>query len=141
MGRTVRIRPALAEPVPTIPLVTLLRRSAVVIALLVGQIDTAVIVVILIFVNVTLGTRQELATQASVQALQTQQIPSALVLRDGALATIESTALVPGDVLKLECEAIHLSSKGGRIKTVAKVEDKVAVDAEIGFALVDKGDI
>lgn len=44
----------------------------------------------------------------------------------------------PGDVLTLRCEGLHFSSKGGRIRGVATVNDKVAVDAEIGFALVDK---
>lgn len=47
----------------------------------------------------------------------------------------------PGDVLKLRCEGIHFSSKGGRVKATALVNDKVAVEAEIGFALVDKNQI
>lgn len=47
----------------------------------------------------------------------------------------------PGDVLLLKCEGLHLSSKGGRVKAHAFVNDKVAVEAEIGFALVDKSQI
>lgn len=47
----------------------------------------------------------------------------------------------PGDVLHLQCEGLHFSSKGGRVKAIAKVGDKVAVEAEIGFALVDKSQI
>lgn len=47
----------------------------------------------------------------------------------------------PGDVLLLKCEGIHFSSKGGRVKGQALVNDKVAVEAEIGFALVDKNQI
>lgn len=47
----------------------------------------------------------------------------------------------PGDTLLLRCEGIHFSSKGGRVKATASVNDKVAVDAEIGFALVDKQQI
>ncbi|KAF3361567.1 3-hydroxyacyl-[acyl-carrier-protein] dehydratase FabZ [Chlamydiales bacterium STE3] len=47
----------------------------------------------------------------------------------------------PGDILLLRCEGIHFSSKGGRVKAVANVNDKVAVEAEIGFALVDKQQI
>ncbi len=43
----------------------------------------------------------------------------------------------PGDTLSLKCEGIHFSSKGGRVKALASVGDKVAVEAEIGFALVD----
>lgn len=44
----------------------------------------------------------------------------------------------PGDNLMLRCEGIHFSSKGGKIKALATVNDKVAVEAEMGFALVDK---
>ncbi len=80
----------------------LLLIAAALIALYEGQIDTGVIITLLIGVNVTLGTRQEMAAKATVQALQTQQIPMSLVLRDGTRVQIESTALVPGDVLILE---------------------------------------
>lgn len=44
----------------------------------------------------------------------------------------------PGDNLMLRCEGIHFSSKGGKIKALATVNDKVAVEAEMGFALVDR---
>lgn len=47
----------------------------------------------------------------------------------------------PGDVLHLHCEGIHFSSKGGRVKATAKVGDKIAAEAEIGFAFVDKNQI
>lgn len=47
----------------------------------------------------------------------------------------------PGDILYLRGEGIHISSKGGKIKAVATVNGKVAVEAEMGFALVDKSQI
>jgi 3-hydroxyacyl-[acyl-carrier-protein] dehydratase len=47
----------------------------------------------------------------------------------------------PGDVLYLKGEGLHFSSKGGRVKVEAIVNDKVAVQAEIGFALIDKEQI
>lgn len=47
----------------------------------------------------------------------------------------------PGDVLHLQCEGIHFSTKGGRVKAQARVGDKIAVEAEVGFALVDKNQI
>ncbi len=47
----------------------------------------------------------------------------------------------PGDVLLLKCEGLHFASKGGRIHATALVNDKIAVEAEIGFALVDKSQI
>lgn len=47
----------------------------------------------------------------------------------------------PGDQLTLRCEGIHFSSKGGRVKAIASVHQKVAAEAEIGFVLVDKDQI
>jgi 3-hydroxyacyl-[acyl-carrier-protein] dehydratase len=47
----------------------------------------------------------------------------------------------PGDVLMLRGDGLHISSKGGRIKAQAFVQDKIAVEAVIGFALVDKSQI
>lgn len=47
----------------------------------------------------------------------------------------------PGDILYLKGEGIHLSSRGGKIQCTALVNDKIAVEAEIGFALVDKSQI
>lgn len=47
----------------------------------------------------------------------------------------------PGDVLLLRGQGLHFSSKGGRIKAEALVNDKVAAEAEIGFVFVDKSQI
>lgn len=44
----------------------------------------------------------------------------------------------PGDVLTLQCQGILFTSKGGKVKAEARVQDKIAVEAEIGFALIDK---
>lgn len=47
----------------------------------------------------------------------------------------------PGDVLHLRGQGLHFSSKGGRVKAEALVNDKVAVEAEIGFVFVNKNQI
>lgn len=47
----------------------------------------------------------------------------------------------PGDVLMLSGQGMHFSSKGGKVKVEATVNNKIAVEAEIGFALVDKSQI
>ncbi|NGX37935.1 MAG: 3-hydroxyacyl-[acyl-carrier-protein] dehydratase FabZ [Chlamydiae bacterium] len=46
--------------------------------------------------------------------------------------------VVPGDVLTLEAIGLHFSSKGGKIQAKAHVDGQLAVEAEIGFALVEK---
>ncbi len=47
----------------------------------------------------------------------------------------------PGDILMLYAEGILFSSKGGRVKTRATVGSKVAVEAELGYALVNREQI
>lgn len=47
----------------------------------------------------------------------------------------------PGDILLLRGQGLHFSSKGGRIKAEALVNDKIAVEAEIGFVFVNKNQI
>ena len=46
--------------------------------------------------------------------------------------------IFPGDVINLEIIAVHISGKGGKIKAKAKVLDKIAVEAELSFALIEK---
>lgn len=49
--------------------------------------------------------------------------------------------VVPGDELILHVEGAHFSSKGGRIHAKALVNDQLAVQADIGFALVEKAQL
>lgn len=46
--------------------------------------------------------------------------------------------VVPGDVLMLHATGLHISQKAGKVLAKATVNDQLAVEAEIGFALVDK---
>lgn len=47
----------------------------------------------------------------------------------------------PGDILILRCEGIHFSSKGGRVKAEAFVQEKMAAQAEIGFVFADRNQL
>lgn len=47
----------------------------------------------------------------------------------------------PGDTLTLKCENLFLSSKAGKVQATAYVNDKIAVQGEVSFALVDKSQI
>jgi 3-hydroxyacyl-[acyl-carrier-protein] dehydratase len=49
--------------------------------------------------------------------------------------------VVPGDQLMLEAKGIHFSSKGGKVAARALVNDQLAAEAEISFALVFKEQI
>jgi Ca2+-transporting ATPase len=95
-----------------------------IVSLLIAEISTAVIVGILVGLNVVLGTRQELKAQASVRALAEMQIPQARVIRDGALASIDATNIVPGDVVAVESGDIVVAD--GRVFRSANLETQEA---------------
>src|SRR4029078_7603208 len=85
---------------------------------------TGVIVGLLIVLNVALGTRQELAARASVDALAKMQVPQARVVRDGAVSLVEATEVVPGDIVQVE--AGDIVPADGRIVRSATLETQEA---------------
>ncbi len=98
--------------------------AVVVVSLLVGQVSTGVIVGLLIVLNVALGTRQELAARASVDALAKMQVPQARVVRGGVTVMVEATDVVPGDIVQVE--AGDIVPADGRIVRSATLEAQEA---------------
>src|SRR5215469_15541891 len=84
------------------------------------QIATALVVLGLVVFNVVMGSLQELKARASVDALAKLQVPHARVRRDGQVEQLESTGLVPGDVVLLE--AGDVVPADGRIVSSATLE-------------------
>ncbi len=84
------------------------------------QIATALVVLALVTFNVVMGSVQELKARASVEALARLQVPHARVRRSGQVEQIESTTLVPGDIVLLE--AGDVVPADGRIVSSATLE-------------------
>lgn len=91
---------------------------------LIGQIATGLVVLALVTFNVVVGTNQELKARASIEALAQLQVPRARVRRGGRIKEVESTGLVPGDVVLLE--AGDVVPADGRIVTSATLEAQEA---------------
>lgn len=68
------------------------------------------------------------------QKLQTDKIAVLLTVNNAKFRK----PVVPGDVLFLHIVGQHVSFKGGKVTAKAVVNDQVVVEAEIGFALVDR---
>jgi P-type Ca2+ transporter type 2C len=86
----------------------------------IGQIATALVVTGLVTFNVVMGSQQELKARASVEALAQLQVPRARVRRSGRVEEVESTNLVPGDVVLVE--AGDVVPADGRIVSSASLE-------------------
>jgi Ca2+-transporting ATPase len=91
-----------------------------VLSLIIGQTSTALLIGFLVLLNVWMATSQALKARASVDALDELQVPSARVVRDGRVESINSLGLVPGDVVMVE--AGDLVPADGRIGTSATLE-------------------
>ncbi len=86
----------------------------------IAQVATGIVVLGLVTFNVVMGSAQELKARASVEALAKLQVPQARVRRSGQVEELESTQLVPGDVVLLE--AGDVVPADGRILTSATLE-------------------
>lgn len=98
----------------------LMLTAVAVVSGIISQEETALLVAALVLLNIVLGSRQELKARASVEALDSLQVPSARVRRDDALAEVSSADLVPGDVVLVE--AGDLVPADGRIAVSASLE-------------------
>jgi P-type Ca2+ transporter type 2C len=86
----------------------------------IAQVATGVVVLGLVTFNVVMGTAQEMKARASVEALAKLQVPHARVRRSGQVEQVESTRLVPGDIVLLE--AGDVVPADGRILSSATLE-------------------
>ena len=98
--------------------------AVVVVSLVIGEVSTGVIVAMLILLNLSLGTRQELKARASIDALSNLQVPQARVVRDGSVALVPATEVVSGDIVQLE--AGDIVPADGRIVRSATLETQEA---------------
>lgn len=76
--------------------------AVAIVSVFIAQISTSILVGFLVFMNIVLGTRQELKARASIDALSQLQVPQAKVTRDGELQTVAATTIVPGDIVQVE---------------------------------------
>jgi Ca2+-transporting ATPase len=86
----------------------------------ISQVATGIIVTFLVTFNVVMGTTQERKAMASVEALESLQVPHARVRRDGHVEQVEASTLVPGDIVLVE--AGDLVPADGRLLTSATLE-------------------
>jgi Ca2+-transporting ATPase len=69
---------------------------------LVGDLTDTLVILLIVGLNAVLGFVQERRAEAAMDALKKMSASIATVLRDGAVRTVPSEALVPGDIVLLE---------------------------------------
>lgn len=76
--------------------------AAAVVSLVMGDLTDALVILVIVVLNALLGFVQEWRAEQALEALQKMLAPRCTVLRDGKEDSIESSGLVPGDVVILE---------------------------------------
>lgn len=96
-----------------------------------------IIILVIIIVNATLGVMQEARAEKALEALKKMSAPTAHVLREGKVSLIDSSELVPGDIIFLETggfvpadarliTAINLKAEEASLTGESNPVDKIA---------------
>lgn len=75
---------------------------AAVISMLSGNLESTIVIFVVIVLNAVLGTVQHCKAQKSLESLKSLSSPSAKVMRNGIKVEVESKDIVPGDIVLLE---------------------------------------
>ncbi|RQW78925.1 MAG: HAD family hydrolase [Methanothrix sp.] len=75
---------------------------AAIISFVAGEIANAYVILAIVFLVAIIGFLQEYKAQRAMEALRDMQAPEADVFRDGKMASLPASDLVPGDVIFLE---------------------------------------
>lgn len=87
--------------------------AAAVISMFTGDVESTIVIFAVLILNAALGTLQEVKAQKSLEALKALSSPSAKVMRNGEKIEVDSSEIVPGDVMILE--AGDMVTADGRI--------------------------
>lgn len=76
--------------------------GAAIISLVVGEVSDAVIIFLVIVLNAVIGVVQESKAEKALEELKKMSHPKAIVKRNGVIQEIDSSQLVPGDIVIID---------------------------------------
>ncbi len=104
-----------------------------------GEIKDSIIILIVVLLNAIIGLIQENKAEESLKALKNMTKPSAKVLRNGKIAQVKASTIVPGDIIILEAgdyvpaDGRILESSSLKIEESALTGESVPVDKNINI--------
>jgi Ca2+-transporting ATPase len=107
---------------------------AAAISFLIGEFTDGVMILIIVILNAILGFTQEYRAERAMAALRKLAVPTVKVRRGGGIHEVDSTRLVPGDLVLLEAgdrvpaDARVVESANLRIEEAALTGESVPVD-------------
>ncbi|MGL4910300.1 MAG: cation-transporting P-type ATPase, partial [Cetobacterium sp.] len=76
--------------------------AAAIISFVSGNKESTIVILAVLIMNAILGTVQHLKAEKSLESLKKMSSPKAKVIRDGQKQEIDSTQLLPGDIVLIE---------------------------------------
>ena len=93
---------------------------AAAISMFTGNLDSSIVIFVVITMNAILGTAQHVKAQKSLDSLKAMSAPTARVIRDGKTVLIPSSEVVVGDILLIE--AGNVVAADGRLLEAAALQ-------------------
>jgi len=116
--------------------------AASAISIFLGEISDAIIILIVVVLNATIGMVQEAKAEQALDALKKMSSPTAMVKRDGKISEIAASELVVGDVVILEAGRIIpsdlrlIQTVNLKIEESALTGESVPVDKDCNFVAI-----
>lgn len=110
--------------------------AASVLSIVIGEVVDGIVILGIVILNAVLGIVQERKASDALKALKEMAAPKAKVIRDGKIESIDSSELVPGDIVVLEAgdyvpaDLRLVESVNLKIDESALTGESVAVDKE-----------
>lgn len=100
-----------------------------VISMILGDIESAVVILTVITINAVLGTVQELKAEASLSSLKAMSSPTAKVIRNGEIKVIDKSLVAVGDIVLIEA-GDYICADGRIIENASLKSDESSLTGE-----------
>ena len=102
---------------------------AAIISMILKDVESSIVILVVITINAILGTIQELKAEASLKGLKAMSAPTAKVVRDGKIVVINGNEVVVGDVVVVEA-GDYICADGRIIENAGLKSDESALTGE-----------
>lgn len=102
---------------------------AAIISMVLKDVESSIVILVVITINAILGTVQEIKAEASLNSLKAMSAPSAKVLRDGKTRIINGNLVTVGDIVTIEA-GDYICADGRIIENAGLKADESALTGE-----------
>lgn len=120
----------------------LILMAAAIISGIIGDLTDTIVILVIVLLNAVIGFLQEYRAEKAMQALKQMAVTQAKIMRDGRIAWLPATVLVPGDIILLEAgnavpadvriiESVNLKIEEAALTGESNAIDKITHSLEV----------